>query len=610
MSSPCVRMGNVDQENLNDKPQPGAESPEQQPANFLQDQQLEAVRAARRLLAQLSLPLETASVEESRRILASIQTQLDDYILPRLSSLDAPLTVVVGGSTGAGKSTLVNTLLGQAITRSGSIRPTTRQPVLIHRPEDARAVTPERILPHLKRIKTSGVGELVGADRADIDQIFTVETEAIPAGIALIDAPDIDSVSEDNRRLAKQLLAAADLWLFVTTANRYADAVPWELLKEAAGKDITIAVVLNRVAEGNEEEIETDLSRMLEEAGIVPAHLLTVNEQERDQEGMLPQVALAPLIFWLRELGADSAQRSQIARQTLEGALRSVAERMQTICQAQQEQEETHQRLLAALNQSYRQGQSSIIDSTQDGALLRGEVLARWQDFVGTGEFFRSIEAGIGRIRDRISSFFKGQPSQAIEVEQALEVGLHSIIIEQAAQAAENTQGLWLEEKAGRALLAGRDLGQLDEDFPEYVAQGIRDWQQDLLTMISQEGASKRQRARFMSLGVNAAAVILMVAVFCMTGGLTGLEVGIAGGSGVVGTKLLEAVFGEDAVRRMAQGARRNLETRIQELLDQHSSLFKDILATVELGPPSGQLDQDRQLLADLARSLKGVKHD
>ncbi len=325
---------------------------------------------------------------------------------------------------------------------------------------------------------------------------------------------------------------------------------------------------------------------------------------------MLPQVALAPLIFWLRELGADSAQRSQIARQTLEGALRSVAERMQTICQAQQEQEETHQRLLAAVNQSYRQGQSSIIDSTQDGALLRGEVLARWQDFVGTGEFFRSIEAGIGRIRDRISSFFKGQPSQAIEVEQALEVGLHSIIIEQAAQAAENTQGLWLEEKAGRALLAGRDLGQLDEDFPEYVAQGIRDWQQDLLTMISQEGASKRQRARFMSLGVNAAAVILMVAVFSMTGGLTGLEVGIAGGSGVVGTKLLEAVFGEDAVRRMAQGARRNLETRIQELLDQHSSLFKDILATVELGPPSGQLDQDRQLLADLARSLKGVKHD
>ena len=47
--------------------------------------------------------------------------------------------------------------------------------------------------------------------------------------------------------LAAQLLAAADLWLFVTTANRYADAVPWALLDGAAARDITVAVVLNRV---------------------------------------------------------------------------------------------------------------------------------------------------------------------------------------------------------------------------------------------------------------------------------------------------------------------------------------------------------------------------
>lgn len=46
-----------------------------------------------------------------------------------------------------------------------------------------------------------------------------------------------------------------------------------------------------------------------------------------------------------------------------------------------------------------------------------------------------------------------------------------------------------------------------------------------------------------------------MVVVFASTAGLTGLEVGIAGGSAVVGQKLLEAIFGEDAVRRMSQRA-------------------------------------------------------
>ena len=54
--------------------------------------------------------------------------------------------------------------------------------------------------------------------------------DVIPPGLAILDAPDIDSVVAENRQLAAQLLAAADLWLFVTSAARYADAVPWDFL--------------------------------------------------------------------------------------------------------------------------------------------------------------------------------------------------------------------------------------------------------------------------------------------------------------------------------------------------------------------------------------------
>ena len=55
--------------------------------------------------------------------------------------------------------------------------------------------------------------------------------------------------------------------------------------------------------------------------------------------------------------------------------------------------------------------------------------------------------------------------------------------------------------------------------------------------------------------GVNGAAVVLMVAVFSATGGLTGAEIGIAGASTVLAQKVLEAVFGEGAVRRMSEVA-------------------------------------------------------
>jgi len=74
--------------------------------------------------------------------------------------------------------------------------------------------------------------------------------------------------------------------------------------------------------------------------------------------------------------------------------------------------------------------------------------------------------------------------------------------------------------------------------------------------------------------GINGVAVILMVVVFASTAGLTGLEIGIAGGSAVVGQKLLEAIFGEDAVRRMAMRARKMLDTRAQGLIAKSSEPY------------------------------------
>jgi len=161
----------------------------------------------------------------------SLSKQYDDYILPRLTALEAPLTVVVGGSTGAGKSTLVNTLMGTPVSRSSALRPTTRQPILLYRAEDSEYLTPERFLPTLERQemasisetspRRSDIWELPGAEHHLQDTLISVQTSALPRGIALIDAPDIDSVSDENRRLANELLSAADLWLSVTTAHRW-----------------------------------------------------------------------------------------------------------------------------------------------------------------------------------------------------------------------------------------------------------------------------------------------------------------------------------------------------------------------------------------------------
>ncbi|QMS57405.1 dynamin family protein [Kocuria varians] len=573
---------------------------------------IEALEGTRELLRSTTLPLATASAPQQREGAARAVAQLDDYVLPRVRSLDAPLLAVVGGSTGAGKSTLVNALVGHPVTRSGAIRPTTRRPLLIHHPGDAVAFTAQRVLPRLARVhgtvvapgQTPPAGEPGDGPVEDTGSLVLLADTNIPEGLAILDAPDVDSISDDNRALAAQLLSAADLWLFVTTANRYADAVPWQLLRNAAGRDITVAVVLDRVQASSAGEIEEDLRRMLDEEGLGAAPIFAVAESPLNETGMLPPAAVEPLREWLERLGADAQARSEIAARTLGGAVRELADTTERTAEAVAAQQRTEEHLRREVATSFDEALRAIVDSTRDGTLLRGEVLSRWQDFVGTGEFFRSLEAGIGRVRDRMTAFFKGQPAPEVRVEEAIETGLQAVIVENTARAAESAERRWRDEPSGQVLLAGRDAAALPPDYPEQVAESIRAWQSDVMLMIQQKGAGKRTRARAMSLGVNALAVILMIAVFSTTGGLTGLEVGIAGGSGVVGMKLLEAVFGEDAVRRMSDQARSNLESRIHGLLDQRAKVFLDSIDELGEHPTAEQLHAAAELVRRESEAL------
>ena len=51
---------------------------------------------------------------------------LAGHVRVRARTLDAPLLVVLVGPTGAGKSTVFNTIAGRAASETGVIRPTTR----------------------------------------------------------------------------------------------------------------------------------------------------------------------------------------------------------------------------------------------------------------------------------------------------------------------------------------------------------------------------------------------------------------------------------------------------------------------------------------------------
>ena len=411
-------------------------------------------------------------------------------------------------------------------------------------------------------------------------------TDRVPQGLAILDAPDVDSVEERNRILAAQLLAAADLWVFVTSAARYADQVPWDFLKQAAERSTAVAIVLDRTPEEAVQTVSTHLARMLASRGLKDSPLFIVNEGPVDDRGLLPGRPRRrdPRLAAVAGRGHHGAEcgRPPDARRR-----RTVPDDAHLPGRRRRGRAGAHRASGSARTptEAYDEGVRRVVAATADGTLLRGEVLARWQEFVGTGELLKGLETQVGRIRDRLMNTVRGKPQQAERVTVAVESGLELLILEHAESAAERAEEAWMQLAAGQGLLrdAGPDLGRASRDLRRRAERSVREWQSDVLEMVRTQGADKRSTARFLAFGVNGLSVALMVVVFSYSYGLTGAEVGIAGGSAVLGQKLLEAVFGDQAVRDLAERARRSLEARVTELLATERARYTDLLDTLAL---------------------------
>lgn len=536
---------------------------------------LDAVSALRAQLEAVGFPLELRDAGVARSTRLELVHQLDDYVLPRLRSLDAPLLCVVGGSTGAGKSTLINSLVGHVVTKSGVLRPTTSAPVLVHHPEDERWFLDERVFPGLGRV----TGDISPDAPQDASCVRLVQSTALPPGLALLDAPDIDSVVSANRDLAGQLLSAADLWVFVTTAARYADAVPWTLLQQASERGTSIAIVLDRAPTAAVEEVRVHLGSMLRRQGLGGAPIFTILESNLDRDGLLPPLQTERLRGWLSDLAADAHARAGIVRQTLTGALDSLDARVATLADASTSQVKALETLRHDASTAYADASRAVASGVSDGTLLRGEVLARWQEYVGTGEFFRQIETTVSRVRDRVTAMLKGEPAPTQPLGEALHTGAAALVIAKAEQAAAQATQSWRTLACGDALAdAHPELASASPGLTPQVERVVRDWQDQILDLVRTEGKDRRTTAKILAYGVNGVGVILILVTFASTSGLTGAEAGIAGGSALLAQKLLEAIFGDEAVRKLAAKARQLLVARVEELYDAELARFVEVL--------------------------------
>lgn len=528
-----------------------------------------------------ALASDTPDAREHAR---QLRDHLASYVLPRLASLDAPLVVVLLGPTGAGKSSLLNALVGSAVSPSGVLRPTTRLAVVVATEADARALAD---------------GPLRGVSPA-----CRYVTEGARAGVALVDAPDIDSVERANRALADALVEAADLCVFVTTASRYADQVPWDVLGRAKERGLPLLVLINRLPADDAErrDVLEDSARLVAAAGLPGldggSELLGTTEGDVDPA---KQSLTGPAVDAVRAkvdaLAADRDARLAVARRALAGAIAGLAPLVARIADDTDAQAARGAELVGLARDAYAKALEDLRGELRDGRFLREEVLRQWHSFVNADQITRFFSSGIGRIRGAVLAAIRGTPEAPVgTVEREATSDVVTLALAHATEAARRTAERWAARPAGAAAVAASpELWSASPSFAAELEPRLHEWVAAIAEDVRRRGAAKRTLALGASLGVNVVGIAVMLGVFAHTAGLTGTEMGVAAGTAFLNQKLLQALFGEAAMQEMIGQARVRLDAIVEQRFAAERARFESVAASP---------DELRALASDLRESV------
>jgi len=600
-----------------------------------------ALLALRHRIVDAPLLLEAPGVAEARAERKKLLAQIDDYLLPRIRQSAAPVLVALVGSTGAGKSTLVNSIVGAQVSQTGVRRPTTNSPVLACHPDEIDWFAENVFLPTLPRVRQQGLA-MPGRDGL----LVLAGSEGIPKGVALLDTPDIDSVIQAHREFAHQFLDASDLWLFVTTGSRYADAPVWELLRYAQERDAALGIVLSRVQPRSRAELIRHFTAMLEKNGlgevdrfVIPETIIT--------EGMLPAAMYGPIRDWLTDTALREDRRVAVLTQTMSGVLDTFRTRVPELASHLADQLAAGIQLRQSVEGCFARAVTEIEEATGNGSLLHGETLARWQDFAGSGDLLRNLQSRrqgwAGRPHRRRMS------ARARALKAAVSSGLESLILSVGDRTAEEAVARWRDHPAGAALLEqapalmrlrasrhrppSRDarspfddddspfadsavpgdtppaasaaagdippagsappgdtqdsgaaaLGRSSPDLARRAAQAISSWQDHVMHLVQAENVAKTSVARAMSFDDESLALVVII-------GLLGHDAGealAAGGTSAAAQDLLSSLFGPGPLREIGAKARADLRERVRLLFDE------EMLRLAEIIDAEGVPDED-----------------
>ena len=407
----------------------------------------------RKRIAAIPLVFDIPGADEVFAERAQLLSQIDDYLLPRVRQSAAPILIALVGSTGAGKSTLVNSIVGTQVSNTGVRRPTTNSPVLACHPDDMHWFAENMFLPTMPRVRQEGLARS-GRD----GMLVLASSEQMPRGFALLDTPDIDSVAHSHREFAYQFLDAADLWLFMTSSSRYADAPVWDVLQHARERGAALGIVLSRVPPSHREELVAHFNAMLDVNGITADRRFVIPDTAI-VDNMLPVEVYQPIKDWLTETAVREDRRVAVLSQTMSGVLDTFKMRVPKLAAHIEAQVALRVRLRRLADSEFADALSAFDLRTKAAALLRGEVLARWQDCADSGDLGAALRSRRPPRKGKRARKGVGN-SRVAALDAALRAAVEALVVSLADQAAEQVSAGWRADTAGAVLLAEVEASQ------------------------------------------------------------------------------------------------------------------------------------------------------
>ena len=416
----------------------------------------------RKRIAAIPLVFDIPGADEVTAERGKLLSQIDDYLLPRVRQSAAPLLVALVGSTGAGKSTLVNSIVGTQVSQTGVRRPTTNSPVLACHPDDIHWFAENMFLPTLPRVRQEGLAR-PGRDGL----LVLAASEGMTKGIALLDTPDIDSVVRAHYDFAYQFLDASDLWLFMTSASRYADAPVWELLQHARERGAALGVVLSRVPPSHRTELVAHFNAMLDANGIQAENRFVIPETGL-VDGYLPDDIFQPIRDWLDDTAKRADRRVAVLSQTMSGMLDTFKTRVPRLAAHVDAQVVLRTRLRREAESrlrdragGVRRGHPRRPPARGRGACplagLRGQRRPRQPRCAASGPSPRCGAAAGG------PGPTPAPPGYAA-LDAALRAALQSLVVSVADRAAEQVARVWRDNPGGAALIAAAEASRVRDE--------------------------------------------------------------------------------------------------------------------------------------------------